>query len=541
MDFGIVAGDTDQTIYVRLRDSTTGLAKTGLVFNSAGAACYYTLPGAAAVQIALATQTVNGAHSDGGFVLVSDTNAKGLYRLDLPDAAIASGKYSIISIEFDGIIEESVIVPLALRKSDVRQLAGVTQSLTDLKDFADDGYDPATNKVQGVVLVDTLTTYTGNTPQTADHTANIAAIVADTNELQTDWANGGRLDLIVDAILLDTAEIGAAGAGLTALATQASVNDVPTNAELATAIDAALASHHVVLVKTTIATLASQTSFTLTAGSADNSAYVGCEIVIEDSVTAAQKAVGVVSAYTGATKTATLLTDPAVFTMAVGDVVTIRPSRALKATVDNRTLDVTATGAAGIDWGNVENPTTAVNLSGTNIDVDQVVASVSGAVGSISGVTFPANFAALGINISGHVSRVVLVDTLTTYTGNTVQTGDSFARIGATGSGLASLAQASVATEARLAELDAANLPADVAARATPAQVNAEVLDVLNVDTLIDGKTIVAALKIDSAILAGKISGAGTGTEIFVGLDGVTTRVTVTVDTSGNRTAVVYA
>lgn len=61
----------------------------------------------------------------------------------------------------------------------------------------------------------------------------IAAILADTNELQTDWANGGRLDLIldsrasqasvdtvdtvVDAILVDTAEIGAAGAGLTAL------------------------------------------------------------------------------------------------------------------------------------------------------------------------------------------------------------------------------------------------------------------------------------------------------------------------------------
>jgi hypothetical protein len=41
------------------------------------------------------------------------------------------------------------------------------------------------------------------------------------------------VDGIADDILLDTAEIGAAGAGLTALATQASVNDIPTNAELA--------------------------------------------------------------------------------------------------------------------------------------------------------------------------------------------------------------------------------------------------------------------------------------------------------------------
>jgi hypothetical protein len=55
------------------------------------------------------------------------------------------------------------------------------------------------------------------------------AIVADTNELQTDWANGGRLDLILDA-----------------RASQTSVDDLPTNAELATsqasADDATLAA-----------------------------------------------------------------------------------------------------------------------------------------------------------------------------------------------------------------------------------------------------------------------------------------------------------
>tara|TARA_R110000772_G_C13310276_1_gene440140 strand:- start:816 stop:2243 length:1428 start_codon:yes stop_codon:yes gene_type:complete len=50
------------------------------------------------------------------------------------------------------------------------------------------------------------------------------------------------------------------------------------------------------------------------------------------------------------------------------------------------TLDVTATGAAGIDWGNVENKTTANDLSGTDIQ---------------------------------------LVDTVTTYTGNTLQTIDA--------------------------------------------------------------------------------------------------------------------
>lgn len=38
----------------------------------------------------------------------------------------------------------------------VTQLGGDSQSLTDLKDFADAGYDPSTNKVEGVKLADAL-------------------------------------------------------------------------------------------------------------------------------------------------------------------------------------------------------------------------------------------------------------------------------------------------------------------------------------------------------------------------------------------------
>ena len=69
-------------------------------------------------------------------------------------------------------------------------------------------------------------------------------------------------------------------------------------------------------------------------------------------------------------------------------------------TTSGRSLDVTVTGAAGIDWANVENQSTAVDLSATTTN---------------------------------------LVNTVTTYTGNTVQTGDSFARIGAAGAGLTDL------------------------------------------------------------------------------------------------------
>lgn len=43
---------------------------------------------------------------------------------------------------------------------DVGELGGDAQSLTDLKDFADAGYDPSTNKIEGVKLADAVTNVT---------------------------------------------------------------------------------------------------------------------------------------------------------------------------------------------------------------------------------------------------------------------------------------------------------------------------------------------------------------------------------------------
>ena len=83
----------------------------------------------------------------------------------------------------------------------------------------------------------------------------------------------------------------------------------------------------------------------------------------------------------------------------------IRKDSALKATVAGRTLDVSAGGEAGIDWANVGSPTTAVNLSATNIDVDQVVASVSGAVGSVTGAVGSVT-GNVGGNVNGSVASV---------------------------------------------------------------------------------------------------------------------------------------
>lgn len=110
--------------------------------------------------------------------------------------------------------------------------------------------------------------------------------------------------------------------------------------------------------------------------------------------------------------------------------------------VSGNGLDVTAGGAAGIDWGNVENPATAVDLAGTDIQ---------------------------------------LADTVSVLTGHTVQTGDSFARLGApTG---ASVSADLVAIEAQTDDIGVAGAGlTDLGGMSTAmkAEIESEVNDALD-------------------------------------------------------------
>jgi len=65
-----------------------------------------------------------------------------------------SAVYTVVPVAvFNSLVAGSDTLP-----ADVTQIGGVAQSATDLKDFADTGYDPTTHKVAGVVLADTTTT-----------------------------------------------------------------------------------------------------------------------------------------------------------------------------------------------------------------------------------------------------------------------------------------------------------------------------------------------------------------------------------------------
>ncbi len=103
MKLSILAGSTSQTVNVFIQDSTstTGQGLAGLVFNSSGLKAYYGLPKAASVAVTLATlAAVTSAFSSGGFIEIDATNMKGWYRFDIPDAALASGRF--VSVHFYG-------------------------------------------------------------------------------------------------------------------------------------------------------------------------------------------------------------------------------------------------------------------------------------------------------------------------------------------------------------------------------------------------------------------------------------------------------
>lgn len=85
------------------------------------------------------------------------------------------------------------------------------------------------------------------------------------------------------------------------------------------------------VTNTTIATLTTQTSFTLTVGPAEDDALNGCVILLHNRASAVQYGFAQVADYTGATKTVTLIAG-VTFTAAAGDNVAIYPPAILPVT-----------------------------------------------------------------------------------------------------------------------------------------------------------------------------------------------------------------
>lgn len=114
-----------------------------------------------------------------------------------------------ITYQVIGTPSSSAALPIP---ANMVQLGGDAQSATDLKDFADAGYDPATNKVQGVVLTDAVTTVNG----LAANVITAAATAADfTTEIQSGLATAAALDAVDNFLDTEIAAIKAKTDSLT--------------------------------------------------------------------------------------------------------------------------------------------------------------------------------------------------------------------------------------------------------------------------------------------------------------------------------------
>lgn len=259
----ITKGSTDVSVVIRIVDSTDGTPETAVEHNTAGIDLWYRREGAAVSSIteaALAALTT--AHTDGGIEHISH----GFYRLDVPDAAFASG---VDGVQIGGTVTGMVVHAPYIQLTDVDLFDAVRGGMTALPNAAADAagglpisdaggldldarldvavssrlaptvaartLDVAATGEAGVDLDNTVGTLGAAQIATGALTAakfaagaiDAAALATDAvaeiadgvwDEAQAGHVTAGTFGIIASEIadiLVDTAEIGAAGAGLT--------------------------------------------------------------------------------------------------------------------------------------------------------------------------------------------------------------------------------------------------------------------------------------------------------------------------------------
>ena len=279
-------------------------------------------------------------------------------------------------------------------------------------------------------------------------------------------------------------------------------------------------------------------------------------------------------------------------------------------TVTGRSLDVSAGGEAGIDWNNIGSPTTTLALTGTTIATTQkvdvetiktnpvvnagtVTFPTTATLASTTNITagtmttttnltnlpsIPANWltaAGAAADFGTELATAIWTDTtagdftvalsigksiingvalgtgltINAYTGNTVQTGDSFARIGAAGASLTDLGGMSTTMKAQVeAEVDDAlgagtgtSLTAIPWNAAWDAEVQSEVQDALDgtlADSVPADGTRPSISQAAYMLVQRLTEFAIVGTTITVNkVDGTTALFTLTLDSAASPTS----
>lgn len=335
----VIYGSTNIEIVVRFLDTTNLLPLTGLTESSGGLSIGYRRTGEALTPVTpIALASLTTSHADGGFKEI----ANGWYRVDIPDAAFASGADEVLIYgSVTGGVMEACSVDLVSSVWDEdyadHTTAGTFGKIMDI-------YRKSSRVVEGQAAGTPTTTViqtnlTGYATGTFDHELLLIMDSSEARPIESYNSTNGTITLqepltsapssgadfvIIPFHVHPISEIQAGlatNSGVTAAFTEIKgagwSSSTDTLEKIRDAIDPVL-----VLVSTTIDAVTSQTVFTLTTGSSDNDAYNNAIAIITDQSTSLQKAFVRVLDYVGSTKALTLATSPQ-FTIAAGDSIAI--------------------------------------------------------------------------------------------------------------------------------------------------------------------------------------------------------------------------
>lgn len=249
---GYLKADTAATIKIGpfVDDTDGNTAETALTISQADVRLSKN-----AGDFAQKTQVDAATHDELGYyncsIDTTDTNTEGRLKIVVHEsgALLVEQSYQIVNANvYDSLY---AVAATDYLQTDTLQLGGTTQSATDLKDFADAGYDPATDKVQGVVLTDTCTTNTDlvsaasvvnewETQSQADPTGFHVNLLEIGGTAQTANDNGAD----INAILVDTAAVDTTTEMRTFLTGADTVVSTVTTAQVNTEADTALSDIH---------------------------------------------------------------------------------------------------------------------------------------------------------------------------------------------------------------------------------------------------------------------------------------------------------
>jgi len=180
----IAPGSTSQSIELYL-------GATGLTASTSGLSARYNRTRTASVSIPLVARTIGQAWTSGGFAEVDATNMPGVYRLDLPDAALAAGADDVTIVVRGASGTNGAVMTVKLSSGGLTEAQTADAILNRKLDSTGDGTDTLNertvrsalramrNKVSvgnGTMTVykedDSATAWTGSLSNTADVTVD---------------------------------------------------------------------------------------------------------------------------------------------------------------------------------------------------------------------------------------------------------------------------------------------------------------------------------------------------------------------------------